>query len=170
MGRCARHDASPVLSRPAQGVGLGAVSNGDGRMSKFPMVGFSSFVGHDPSPFSGHERTTGSLSNPQHYLGGHRQATEVPKKDLRQETSAEHGQGFVRVGQLESALKALDPSTLHAASLQEVLKRAQFQARVLPIESRAKVAEEHLARKQKRLLEAEGAVVAAIEGRDRLKA
>ena len=35
----------------------------DGRISKFPTVGFSSFVGCDPSPSSGHELTTGSPSS-----------------------------------------------------------------------------------------------------------
>ena len=58
----------------------------------------------------------------------------------------------VRVGQLESALKALDPSDPTATYLQEALKKAQSQARVPPIESRVKVAEEYLARKKKRLL------------------
>ena len=101
VGRCARHDASPV--RPAQGVGLGAVSNGDGRMSKFPMVGFSSFVGHDPSPFSGHERTTGSLSNHSVILEVIIRQQKFPRrirdrlgsdKPLCIQTSAQHGQGF----------------------------------------------------------------------------
>ena len=64
----------------------------------------------------------------------------------------------VRVGQLESALKALDPSDPIATHLQEALKKTQFQARVPPIESRVKVAEEYLAgrrrgcRRQRRLL------------------
>ena len=115
---------------------------------------------------------------PQRHIGGQRQATEVPKKDSRQvgvgqaplHPDERIARARVRVGQLESALKALDPLDPAATSLQEALKKAQFQARVPPIESRVKVAEEYLARKQKRLLEAEDAVVAAIEGRDRLKA
>ena len=115
---------------------------------------------------------------PQRQIGGQRQATEVPKKDSRQDGVGQAplhpderiARARVRVGQLESALKALDRLDPAAASLKEALKKAQFQARVPPIESRVKVAEEYLARKQKRLLEAEASVVAAIEGRDRLKA
>ena len=83
---------------------------------------------------------------PQRHVGGQRQATEVPKKDSRQVGVGQAlyiqteriARARVRVGQLESALKALDPLDLAAASLQEALKRAQFQARVPPIESRVK--------------------------------
>ena len=148
-------------------------------MSKFPTVGFRSFVGHGPSPSSGHELTTGSPSSHSIMIGGLRQATEVPKKGSRQDGVGQAplhpderiARARVRVGQLESALKALDPLDPAAASLQEVLKKKHnSRPQFLPIESRIKVAEEYLARKQKRLLEAEAAVVAAIEGRDRLKA
>ena len=75
----------------------------------------------------------------------------------------------VRVGQLESALKPLDPSNPTATYLQEVLKKAQSQARVPPIESQIKGAEEYLARKKKRLSEAEEAVAQAIARRDRFQ-
>ena len=75
----------------------------------------------------------------------------------------------VRVGQLESAIKALDPPDPIVTHLQEALKKAQVQARVPPIESRLKVAEEYLTRKKKRLSEAEEAVAAAIARRDRLR-
>ena len=73
----------------------------------------------------------------------------------------------VRVGQLESAIKVLDPGDPTLLVLQEALKKAQQQAKTPSLESRVRVAEEYLARKKKRLVEAEQAVVAAVEGRDR---
>ena len=75
----------------------------------------------------------------------------------------------VRVGQLESAIKALDPSDPTVTHLQEALKKAQAQARVPPIESRLKVAKEYLTRKKKRFSESEEAVAEAIARRDRLR-
>ena len=72
----------------------------------------------------------------------------------------------VGVGQLESALKAVDPSDPAAVVLQEALRKAQSQARVPPIESQLKVVEEYLNRKKKRL----SAVVEAIARRDRFQA
>ena len=76
----------------------------------------------------------------------------------------------VRVGQLESAIKVLDPGDPTLPVLQEALKKAQQQAKTPSLESRVRVAEEYLARKKKRLAEAEQAVVAAVEGRDRFLA
>ena len=110
----------------------------DGRMSKFPTVGFSSFVGHDPSLFSGHERTTESLNNHSVMLEVNVRQQKFPRRirDVGVGQAPLHpderiARARVRVGQ-RSALKASTPA---AASLQEALKRSQFQARVLPIES-----------------------------------
>ena len=54
----------------------------------------------------------------------------------------------VGVGQLESALKAVDPSDPAAVVLQEALRKAQSQARVPPIESQLKVVEEYFEQKE----------------------
>ena len=54
----------------------------------------------------------------------------------------------VRVEQLETAMKAVDADDPALPELQEVLKKVQSQAKVPSIESRLKVAEEYLARKE----------------------
>ena len=68
-------------------------------------------------------------------------------------------------GQLESSEGPRPDPT----ATREVLKKAQSQARVPPIESRVKVAEEYLARKKKRLSETEEVVPEAIPRRERFQ-
>ena len=107
------------------------------------------------------------IQQPQRQTGGQHQPTVLKKYAKPERVEAplhpdeRMARARVRVGQLEIVLKAVDPLDPAAVALQEELVKAQSQARVPPIESRVEVAEESLARKEKRLLEAEEAVAAA---------
>ena len=72
--------------------------------------------------------------------------------------------------QLESAMQLLDAGDPALIPLQEALKKAKAQAATPPLADRVSASEMYVARKKKRLEEAEVAVLEAIKRRDVLKA
>ena len=75
-----------------------------------------------------------------------------------------------RATQLESAMQLLDAGDPALVPLQEALKRAKAQASAPPLVDRVSASEMYVARKKKRLEEAEQEILEAIKRRDVLKA
>ena len=75
-----------------------------------------------------------------------------------------------RATQLESAMQLLDAGDPALIPLQEALKKAKAQAATPPLADRVSASEMYVARKKKRLEEAEGEILEAIKRRDVLKA